>query len=122
MKRKTLKTKPARQFRLIKRVDFQRAGDAPSNPFEKEVQKKIGVMPGVFEVLIQDEENALYREAVENIYFSDLERKCLDLTREGLSPTEIARELGNRESSVRWYLRKAVHEIRKFIKQKYGLT
>ncbi len=113
--------KYVRPERHIKRVDFQKIEEAPSNQFEQQIQRKIAVMPNASELLIKEEEKALFAEAVDSIPFSDLENKCLRLTCERLTPTEIGSELGIRDTSVHWYLAKAVRKIRAFLKKKHRL-
>lgn len=122
VKRGEHKPKYHRPERQIRNVDLQRVEEAPLNEFEREVQRKIAVVPDARELLIAEEEKTLFREALESISFSDLEGKYLKLTVEGFTPTEIGKELGIRDTAVHWHLAKAIRKIRVFLSQKYGLS
>ena len=115
MRRKTPNVRRTRRFRLVKRVDFQRIEDAPLNKFEKEVQRKMTIVPSAWDLLIEKERELILEKAIEEARLSPSEQKCIDLTMKGLRAIDIARSLGICDETVHTHLARGIKKIRAYI-------
>lgn len=117
-----IRKKYRRPKRYIKKVDFQRIEEAPLNQFEREIQKKIAVVPSALDMLIRGEEEELVSTLLKTISLSRRERECIDRTLAGFTAPEIADELGIQTPSVHLHLRRAVEKIRSRLRKRGKLS
>lgn len=109
------KPKYQRPERQIRNVDLQRVEEAPLNDFEREVQRKIAVMPSACDLLVREEELGLLREAIEQGGLSMSEKHSIQMTLEGLRHIDIARKLHISEGAVRSYLQRGILKIKRYL-------
>lgn len=111
-------SKKARRTQRIG-VDFQKIEEAPVTQFEREVQEKIAVAPEARDLLIQEEERAILRKAIEEAGLPPSELTSLKLNLEGFEPSEISKRMGVSPTAVKSYLKRARLKIRNFIHTRY---
>lgn len=100
-------------FRVAHNLGLKiRARQGHEEPFDADLESRLPApFPGADRALIEQERQARFHRAVENL--SEQQRRCLYLRLEGLRYPEIAAALGISVSAVGEFLRRAMTRLKK---------
>ena len=100
-------------------VDFSAIEENPQTDVQRAAVGKITVQPEALELLVEEEKKALFKKAMQEVEFTDSERKCIEMNLEGLGLTEISQTLKISIAAVRVYQSRAIAKIRRYVSAYY---
>lgn len=103
-------------------LNFVKIENAPITRLQREVQKKIAVIPSAMNLAIKREDalklQRVVEKAIQYAGLSRLERECMKLKYEGLRPLAISKKLRLGSSSVKSYIKRATQKIKEYFQHK----
>lgn len=99
-------------------VDFAKIEDAPVTDFEKGVAHALAKVPSPREILIDQEEMEVLIKVIPEAKLSPVQRMCIELTLEGLTPQQISEQLDRGYTTIQQQMGRALAKLKRYLKKK----